>query len=113
MHVHESVATENAVPDSVTMNFKLRRSQWFGFGVLMFLLIGLTVVLFQNADRSVADLETLSDAASTMSNDLLTQHESFQYASAFERWLSGMTSLCNLQIRRVELDQKLGLRDSS
>ncbi|MEK7295924.1 MAG: GAF domain-containing protein, partial [Actinomycetota bacterium] len=48
-----------------------------------------------------------------MSNDLLTQHESFQYASAFERWLSGMTSLGNLQIRRVELDQKLGLRDSS
>ncbi|MHB1128992.1 MAG: sensor histidine kinase [Ilumatobacteraceae bacterium] len=113
MHVQAPAETKNASPDSNGADFALRRGQFLGVGALALLLIALAVILFQNADNTVKDLRSLSDNANSMSNALITQHESLQYASSFERWLSGTTTRSNLQIRRAELDQKLAARDNT
>ena len=76
-------------------------------------MIALAVILFRNADNSVNDLKVLSSDANMTSNLLLTQHESLQFASSFERWLSGTTTRTNLEIRRDELAQKLAILGNS
>lgn len=99
--------------NTIAENFAVRRGQWIGIGALVLLLIAFAVVLFRNADNSINDLEILANDASSTSNVMLTQHESLQFASSFERWLSGTTTRTNLDIRRQELAEKLVLRDHS
>lgn len=107
MHVNAPVSDDDALADTIDDNFVLRKSHWFGIGALVVLLIALTVILFRNADNSVNDLKVLADDASLTSNIILTQHESLQFASSFDRWLSGTTTRSNLDIRRSELAEKL------
>jgi signal transduction histidine kinase len=109
MHVDAPVGIDDALADPIDENFALRRSQWIGIGALVVLLIALAVILFRNADNSVNDLKSLSNDANTTSNLISTQHESLQFASSFERWLSGTTTRSNLEIRRQELAQRLAL----
>lgn len=108
-----SVATDAVTADTVRKESVGRRSQWFGIGALVILMIALAVILFRNADNSVNDLKILSKDANMTSNLILTQHESLQFASSFERWLSGTTTLSNLEIRRDELAQKLSILENS
>lgn len=109
MHVDAPTMADDPLLDPVDINFSWRRSQWLGVGALIVLLIALAVILFRNADNSVNDLKSLSNDAKTTSNLVSTQLESLQYASSFERWLSGTTTRSNLEIRRGELAQKLDL----
>ncbi|MEO8363482.1 MAG: hypothetical protein ABI570_03760, partial [Ilumatobacteraceae bacterium] len=113
MHVNALVTDDPALTDTVDANLALRKSQWFGIGALVVLLIALTVILFRNADNSVKDLKVLADDASLTSNIILTQHESLQFASSFDRWLSGTTTRANLDIRRSELTEKLAAIDNN
>ncbi|MFA5775514.1 MAG: GAF domain-containing protein, partial [Ilumatobacteraceae bacterium] len=107
MHVIAPETDNDALTDAVDGNFAVGRSQWFGVGALLVLLIALAVILFRNADNSVNDLKSLSKNANTTSNLVSTQLESLQYASSFERWISGTTTRNNLEIRRGELAQNL------
>ncbi len=107
------VVTDKATAGIIGDKFSGRRSQWFGIGVLAVLMVALAVILFRNADNSVNDLKALSKDANVTSNLILTQHESLQFASSFERWLSGATTRSNLEIRRDELAQKLAILENS
>jgi len=113
MHVQTQVTADLVSPDVTEERFTLRRGQRVGIGALIFLLIALAVILFQNADKTVSDLSELSNEAHTMSNVILTQHESLQYASSYERWLSGTNTRDNLQVRRSELAEKLTIHDET
>lgn len=113
MRVSALTEAEFAVADARDENFTLRRSQWFGIGILAILLVVLTVIFYQNAHKTVGDLKNLSNDAKSMSNVLLTQHESLQFASSYERWLSGTTTRSNLEVRRDELTQKLDVVDNT
>ena len=111
MHVDAVVTAEDVIADTNYGTFALRRSQWFGIGALVILLIALAVLLFRIANNSVDELKILADDASRTSNVIQAQQESFQFAASFERWLSGITTRKNLEIRRDELAQKLELLD--
>lgn len=113
MQVDASVTADDPLAETIYENFALRRSQWFGIGALALLLTALSVLLFRTAENSVDELRILADDASRTSNVIQAQQESFQYASSFERWLSGITTRRNLEIRRDELAQKLTLLDIS
>jgi len=101
-----------AVPDVAASglsdeNFKLRRSQKLGFGVLGLLVAMLAVFMIQNEDATVDGMTVLSLSLGSTSNLLIVQNESIQLGSAYERWLSGATTGYLLKIRRQELAQPL------
>jgi len=101
------------LPVERRQDFALSRSQRFGVGLLVLLVAALPIMLFNFHNETVGSLSRLSDSVSSTNNLILAEQESLQFASSFERWLDGITTLQNLQIRRSELAEKLAAQDNT
>ncbi len=101
------------LPAEGHQDFALRRSQKFGAGLLAILVVALPIMLFNFHSETVGSLNRLSDGVSTTNNLILAEQESLQFAASFERWLSGISTVQTLRIRRSELAERLAAKDNS
>jgi len=91
----------------------MRRSQRVAIAVLVALTFTLSFVVFSSANTSINNIEVLSNTASTTSNVVITQRESLIFAYQYERWIGGVTTRRDVQIRRSLLAQRLAVKDDS
>ena len=100
-------------PEDTQKGSRQRRGLRIGVGLLAILVLALPIMLVKFHNDTVNILNTLSDNVSTANNVVLAEQESLQFASSFDRWLGGISTLSSLQIRRSELAEKLEAQDNS
>ena len=93
--------------------YKMRRSQRIAILALIVLTGTLSIVIFRSANSSINNIEVISDTASTTSNMVITQRESLVFAYEYERWIGGISTRRDLQIRRSLLAQRLEVKDDA
>ena len=113
MRVSESFAHDVAAHGVNNENFTIRACQWLGIGLLGLLVAILAFVMIENESETAESMTVLTETIGITSNLLIAQNESLQFASSFERWLSGVTTGFNLKIRRTELAQPLEKLETS
>ena len=91
--------------------YGMRRSQQISIGVLIALTCTLSVVVFRSANSSINNIEVISNTASTTSNMVITQRESLVFAYQYERWIGGVATRRDVQVRRSLLAQRLAVTD--
>lgn len=89
----------------------MRKSQRVSIFALIALTCALSIVVFRSANSSINNIEVISNTASTTSNMVITQRESLVFAYQFERWLGGVATRRDVQIRRSLLAQRLAVTD--
>lgn len=89
----------------------MRRSQRISIGILIALTSTLSIVVFRSANSSINNIEVISNTASTTSNMVITQRESLVFAYQYERWIGGVATRRDVQIRRSLLAQRLAVKD--
>jgi len=89
----------------------MRRSQRISIGILIALTSTLSIVVFRSANSSINNIEVISNTASTTSNMVITQRESLVFAYQYERWIGGVATRRDVQIRRSLLAQRLAVTD--
>ena len=89
----------------------MRRSQRISVAVLVVLTMALSVVVFRSASSSTNNIQIISNTASTTSNMVITQRESLVFAFQYERWIGGVATRRDVQIRRSLLAQRLAVTD--
>ena len=109
----DTPTTSEVVPNGLSNeDFKLGRVNWFGFTVLGFLVLVLTVMIIQIENKTIGNLKILADYESTAHNLARSERESLMFVVSFERWLSGSITLRDLQIRRAFLARRLEVSDN-
>jgi signal transduction histidine kinase len=91
--------------------YEMRSSQRIAIFALIVLTCTLSIVIFRSANSSINNIEVISDTASTTSNMVITQRESLVFAYEYERWIGGVATRRDLQIRRSLLAQRLEVKD--
>lgn len=89
----------------------MRRSQRISIAVLIALTSALSIVVFRSASSSTNNIQIISNTASTTSNMVITQRESLVFAYQYERWIGGVATRREVQIRRSLLAQRLAVTD--
>jgi signal transduction histidine kinase len=93
--------------------YQMRRSQRLSVFLIVGLVCTLSFVVFRSANDSIDDIEVISDTASTTSNMVIMQRESLVFAYQYERWLGGVATKRDVQVRRSLLAQRLAVKDDA
>ncbi len=91
--------------------YGMRRSQRFSIFLIIGLVVALSFVVFRSANSSINNIEVISSTASTTSNMVIMQRESLVFAYQYERWIGGVATKRDVQIRRSLLAQRLAVKD--